>query len=102
MAVVWFLLLIGGLVVVHECGHLLAARLLGVRVLKISVGFGRPLFSVHRGHTEYAIGRFPLGGYVRMLGENRRDTVSAAERQFSFSERPSWQRLAIILAGPAA
>jgi regulator of sigma E protease len=102
MALLWFLLLIGVLTTVHECGHLVAARLCGVGVLKISIGFGRPVLAVRRRGTEYAIGRFPLGGYVRLLGEDRRDPISDADRRFAFTEKPPWQRLVVIFAGPAA
>src|SRR5262249_24896798 len=105
VAFVWFLLLVGVLVAVHEAGHLLLARLLGVQVLKISLGFGRPIFSVWRQGTEYAIGRWPLGGYVRLLGEQHEDVhddMPDELRARAFSLRPAWQRLAIILAGPAA
>jgi regulator of sigma E protease len=103
VALLWFTLLIGVLITVHELGHFAMARLLGVRVLKLAVGFGRPLIRFVHHHTEYAVGLVPLGGYVRLLGED--DSVpipSAADLPHSFSARPPWQRLCIIFAGPAA
>jgi regulator of sigma E protease len=102
VALAWFLLLIGVLVAVHEAGHLVAARLCGVAVLRISIGFGRPLVSFWWRGTEYALGRWPLGGYVRLLGEGAREAVPEALRARAFCTRPAWQRLAIVLAGPAA
>jgi regulator of sigma E protease len=97
---VWFILLIGGLITVHELGHFLAARLLDIKVLKVSIGFGPALFSTRRGDTEYTIGWVPLGGYVRLLGED--GPVQPEERPRAFSHRPAWQRLVVILAGPMA
>lgn len=102
MSLVWFIVLIGLLITVHELGHLVAARLLDIRVLKLSIGFGPTLASFTRRGTEYAISAIPLGGYVRLLGEDRADDVPARERPRSFSHRPAWQRLVVILAGPAA
>src|SRR4030042_54671 len=63
-----FLLLVGVLVLIHELGHFVAAKLLDVKVLRFSIGYGRPLFRVTLGETEYQIAAFPLGGYVRILG----------------------------------
>jgi regulator of sigma E protease len=97
---VWFILLIGGLITVHELGHFLAARLLDIKVLKVSIGFGPALWSIKRRETEYAVSWVPLGGYVRLLGED--GPVEPAERPRAFSHRPAWQRLVVILAGPAA
>ncbi len=115
MSVLYFLLLVGVLVVIHEAGHFVAAKLLDVKVLRFSFGYGRPLVRVKLGETEYQIGAFPLGGYVRILGvevseeptnvPKARVLSPAAERSDagrSFASRPLWQRLVIILAGPAA
>ncbi len=101
MSVLYFLLLVGVLVLIHELGHFVAAKLLDVKVLRFSVGYGRPLVRVTLGETEYQIAAFPIGGYVRILGiesdaEDRRDAGR------SFASRPLWQRLVIVLAGPAA
>ncbi len=98
-----FLLTIGILVVVHEYGHYLAAKLAGVKVLKFSVGFGRTLFSRRWGKdgTEWAICALPLGGYVKMLDE-REGEVDAAERHRAFNRASVWRRMAIVVAGPLA
>jgi regulator of sigma E protease len=102
VTLVWFALLIGVLITVHELGHFVMARLFGVRVDKLAIGFGRPLLRTTRGGTEYAIGMIPLGGYVRLCGEEPDAPVDADEEPFAFSRRPAWQRLAIIFGGPAA
>lgn len=102
MSVVYFLLLVGVLVVIHEFGHFLAAKLLDFKVLRFSVGFGRPLVRVAGRETEYQIALIPLGGYVRILGEDGGDDVPAADAQRAFSAKPLWQRLIVVFAGPAA
>ncbi len=98
-----FLVTIGILVVVHEYGHYLAARLSGVKVLKFSVGFGPVLFSKRLGRdgTEWAICALPLGGYVKMLDE-REGEVPAAEQHRAFNRASVWRRMAIVVAGPLA
>ncbi len=104
MSVLYFLLLVGVLVLIHEAGHFVAAKLLDVRVLRFSIGYGRPLVRVKLGETEYQIGAFPLGGYVRILGieSTADDGGNRADVGRSFASRPLWQRLIIVLAGPAA
>jgi len=103
VSVIYFLLLVGVLVVIHEAGHFVAAKLLDVRVLRFSFGYGRPLVRATLGETEYQIAIFPIGGYVRILGiEGEDDSASNADRGRSLASRPMWQRLVIILAGPAA
>ena len=91
------------LVTVHEFGHYWVARKLGFKVLRFSVGFGRPLWKRvgRESGTEYVIAAVPLGGYVRMLDE-REAPVAATELAQSFTHRPHWQRIAVLLAGPAA
>ena len=98
----WLLVSLGVLVTFHEFGHFWVARRCGVRVLRFSVGFGRPLW-LRRGRdgTEYAIAAIPLGGYVRMLDEREGD-VPAAELDEAFNRKTVWQRIAIVAAGPAA
>ncbi|WP_263771477.1 RIP metalloprotease RseP [Propionivibrio soli] len=98
-----FAVLIGVLVVVHELGHYTVARLVGVKVLRFSVGFGRPVWSrsFGRDRTEWAIGLFPLGGYVKMLDE-REERVPIAELPRAFNRQSVWRRAAIVIAGPGA
>ena len=101
--VLWFLIAIGVLVVVHEFGHYVAARLAGVKVLRFSVGFGNPLISRRFGpdRTEWALATLPLGGYVKMLDE-REGEVPAAEAHRSFNRATVWRRIGIVVAGPIA
>jgi regulator of sigma E protease len=98
-----FLVMIGILVVVHEYGHYLAARWSGVKVLKFSVGFGKPLFSRRLGQdqTEWAVSMLPLGGYVKMLDE-REGAVAREEAHRAFNRATVWRRMAIVVAGPLA
>ncbi len=98
-----FAVVIGVLVVVHEYGHYAVARLCGVKVLRFSVGFGRPLWSRRFGPdgTEWAIGAFPFGGYVKMLDE-REAPVASVELHRAFNRQPVGRRIAIVAAGPAA
>lgn len=102
MQALWFILLVGVLVLVHELGHFAVARLCGVRVLRLSLGFGPRLVSARWRGTEYVLAAVPLGGYVRLLGEDPSDVVPEVERGRSFSSKPLWQRVAVVLAGPAA
>ena len=101
--VVWFLVAISVLVVVHEFGHYLAARLAGVKVLRFSLGFGKPLVSrrLGRDRTEWALAALPFGGYVKMLDE-REGAVAAAEAHRSFNRATVWRRVGIVAAGPFA
>jgi len=98
-----FAVVLGVLIVVHEFGHYAIARLCGVKVLRFSVGFGRPLWLRAFGpdRTEWAIAAFPLGGYVRMLDE-REAPVAAGELHRAFNRQSVWRRMAIVVAGPAA
>ncbi len=102
-SVVGFLIAIGVLVAVHEFGHYWVAKKLGVKVLRFSVGFGKPLWKKVAGpdQTEYVLAAIPLGGYVKMLGENDPDApISPSERHRAFDTQPIWKRSLIILAGP--
>lgn len=96
-----FIIVIGILVTVHEFGHYWVARRLGVKILKFSVGFGRPLWSRRFGkdNTEFAIAAIPLGGYVKMLDE-REGEVAAEELHRAFNKQPLRVRSAIVFAGP--
>ena len=94
-----FLFVLGVLIFVHELGHFLAARRHGVRVLTFSLGFGPKILTVKRGDTEYCISAVPLGGYVKMAGENPEDPRS--EEPDEFLSKTKWQRFQILFAGPA-
>jgi len=96
-----FVVAIGVLVTVHEFGHFWVARRLGVKVLRFSVGFGRPLWSWRSGpdDIEYVIAAVPLGGYVKMLDEREGD-VDPADQPRAFNRQPLWVRFAVVLAGP--
>ena len=98
-----FALAMGVLVIVHEYGHYRVARWCGVKVLRFSVGFGRPIWSkrVGKDGTEWAIGLFPLGGYVKMLDE-REGEVAPEDLPRSFNRQTVWRRIAIVAAGPIA
>lgn len=98
-SLLYFLIAIGILVTVHEYGHFIVARSLGVRVLRFSVGFGRPLRSWRRGETEYVIAMLPLGGYVQMLDE-REGPVGQHEVHRAFNRQSVGRRMAIVAAGP--
>ena len=95
-----FILVLGVLIFVHELGHFLFAKLFGVKVLKFSLGFGNRVWGRQWGETEYLISAFPLGGYVKMYGEQEGEEVQAAERHRSFSHKPVWQRFGIVFGGP--
>lgn len=96
-----FVVALGILITVHEFGHFWVARRLGVKVLRFSIGFGKPLWSRRVGQDgmELVIGAFPLGGYVKMLDENEGE-VPEAEAQRSFNRQKVWKRMAIVVAGP--
>jgi regulator of sigma E protease len=98
-----FFVALGVLIVFHEFGHYLLARWAGVKVLRFSVGFGSPIWMRRFGadRTEWAIGAFPLGGYVKMLDE-REGPVAAEERHRAFNVQPVGRRIAIVAAGPIA
>jgi regulator of sigma E protease len=96
-----FLVLIGIMVVVHEFGHFAVAKLCGVRVEAFSIGFGPRLFGIRRGETDYKVCLLPLGGYVKMTGENPGDELPLDDPA-AFSAHPRWQRMLIGVAGPTA
>ncbi|WP_447934397.1 RIP metalloprotease RseP [Stenotrophomonas lactitubi] len=98
----WMIVSLGLLVTFHEFGHYWVGRLCGVKVLRFSVGFGRPLWSRRDRHgTEFAIAAIPLGGYVKFLDE-REVEVHPHERGQAFNHKTVWQRIAIVAAGPVA
>ena len=93
-----FVFVLGVLIFVHELGHFLMARRIGVRVLTFSLGFGPKLLSVRRGETEYCISAIPLGGYVKMAGENPEDARTGADDEFL--SKTKWQRFQVLFMGP--
>jgi regulator of sigma E protease len=92
--------LLGGLIFVHELGHFLVAKALGVKVLRFSIGFGPRLLGFTKGDTEYRLAVLPLGGYVKMAGEDPTQEVAPEDRGRGFLEQAPWKRLAIAFAGP--
>ncbi|MBP5591300.1 RIP metalloprotease RseP [bacterium] len=96
------IVLLGIVVLVHEFGHFLFARIFGVRVEVFSIGFGKPLFRKKSGDTEYRISLVPLGGYVKMLGESTSegDDIEEKDLPFAFSSKKWWQKVLIVFAGP--
>lgn len=98
----WMIVALGVLVTFHEFGHYWVARRCGVKVLRFSVGFGKPLWSRRDRHgTEFAVAAIPLGGYVKMLDEAEGD-VPAAQLDQAFNRKSVWQRIAVVAAGPLA
>jgi regulator of sigma E protease len=98
--IVYFVIVLSILVFVHEFGHFIVARFSGVKVITFSLGFGKKLFRLQRGETEYAISAVPLGGYVKMLGESTEETVSEEDADRSFANKPPLIRMLIVFAGP--
>ena len=96
----YFVLVLGILVFVHEFGHFLLAKKLGVGVITFSLGFGPKLIGRKIGETQYQISAVPLGGYVKLIGEDRGEEVKEEDRARSFSFQPIWKRTLIICAGP--
>ena len=97
-SVLAFIFVLGVLIFVHELGHFIMARRIGVRVLTFSLGFGPKLLSFRRGDTEYCISAIPLGGYVKMAGENPEDTRTGANDEFL--SKTKWQRFQVLVMGP--
>ena len=93
-----FVFVLGVLIFVHELGHFLMARRIGVRVLTFSLGFGPKLLSFKRGDTEYCISAIPLGGYVKMAGENPDDARTGSADEFL--SKTKWQRFQVLIMGP--
>ena len=94
------ILLLGILVAFHELGHFLFAKMLGVRVLVFSIGFGPKIFSFTFKGTEYRLSLIPLGGYVRMFGDSIDDELKDEEKKYSFLYQPTWKKSLIAFAGP--
>jgi regulator of sigma E protease len=100
LAIVAAVLAVSLLIVVHEAGHQVAARLSGMHVERFSVGFGPVLLAWKRGQTEYAISALPLGGYVRIRGMASGEEIEAGDPT-AYCNQPAWRRFLVILAGPA-
>ena len=103
LSLVAFIIAIGVLVTIHEFGHYWVAKKMGVKVLRFSIGFGKPLWQKVAGpdKTEYVVAAIPLGGYVKMLDEREGD-VAASEVDRAFNRKSVWARIAIVIAGPLA
>lgn len=104
VSIVSMLIVLGIMVLVHEFGHFAVAKLCGVRVETFSIGFGKRLFGLRRGDTDYRVSLLPLGGYVKMAGEVVGDlpTGETSSDPGDYSNHPRWQRVLIACAGPAA
>ncbi|WP_405234605.1 RIP metalloprotease RseP [Lentisalinibacter salinarum] len=101
-SVVAFVVAISLLIAIHEYGHYIVARLFGIKVLRYSIGFGKPLWSIRRGadDTEYCISALPLGGYVKLL-DGRETEIAPEDQGRAFDQKPVPQRIAVLFAGPA-
>ncbi len=100
MTMLYAAVLLGVLIFVHEFGHFLFAKLMGVKVLKFSLGFGPKVIGKTYGETEYCISAVPLGGYVKMLGEEPGEELPEAEQSRAYSKQPVWKRFSIVFFGP--
>jgi regulator of sigma E protease len=98
MTILAFVFVLGVLVFVHELGHFLAAKRVGIRVLKFQLGFNPTVVSFKRGDTEYSIGALPLGGYVKMAGESPEEPRTG--RSDEFLSKSKWQRFQVLIMGP--
>ena len=99
----WFAavaVLLGVLILVHELGHFVFARIFDVKVLRFSLGFGPRLIGFSRGGTEYQLSLVPLGGYVRLLGEDPGEAIPPIDRPRALASKPLWQRYTVVIAGP--
>src|SRR5579862_7515186 len=89
------------LIILHETGHFLAAKAVGMRVERFSLFFGNLLLKKRRGETEYGIGWIPLGGYVKITGMNPEEAIPPEVAPRAYYNQPVWKRVVVILAGPA-
>ena len=101
ISLIAFIFAVGLLVTIHEFGHYIVGRFCGMKVLKFSIGFGKPIYSIKAGkdQTEYCVSRIPLGGYVQFL-DNRAENVNKNDYGRAFDQRPISSRIAVLLAGP--
>ena len=105
MTLLAFAFVLGVLVFVHELGHFVAAKRVGIRVLKFQLGFNPTIASFRRGDTEYSIGALPLGGYVKMAGESPEDVEHDEQgriirRSDEFLSKTKWERFQVLIMGP--
>jgi regulator of sigma E protease len=100
VTIISFVIVLGILIFVHEFGHFIAARMCGVGVEKFSIGFGPKVFGWKRGETDYMLSAIPLGGYVKMIGEEPDAPLSEEEKKYSFTHKEVWKRFIIVAAGP--
>jgi regulator of sigma E protease len=98
LSLIYFIIVLSVLVLIHEFGHFIAAKRLGVRVEKFSLGFGSKIASIKKGETEYIISAIPLGGYIKMAGDEPGEALK--NEKYEFLSRSVWDRLQIIFAGP--
>ena len=97
------IIVLGILIVVHETGHFLMAKKMGIGVEKFSIGFGRPIWKKTSGETEYIIAWIPFGGYIKMVGdEDEEDPEKPVDPELAFNLKPIWKRALVVAAGPAA
>jgi len=101
-SIVAAILVLGFLILFHELGHFVVAKRAGVGVLKFSIGFGPRLFGFRIGRTDYVISAIPLGGFVKMVGEDPEEQVAPQDQMVAFQQQPLWKRMAIVVAGPGA
>ncbi len=104
MMLIYAAVLLGILIFVHELGHFIFAKMLGIKVLKFSIGFGPKLLGTKYGETEYQLSAFPLGGYVKMLGQSdtpeEEEEISEADKPRAYNFQPIWKRFSVVFSGP--
>jgi regulator of sigma E protease len=100
MSIIYGIIALSLLILVHELGHFLVARLAGVKVLTFSLGFGKKLLSFKKGETEYALSLVPLGGYVKLLGESPDEEVQEEDVPRSYAHKPPFTKILIAFSGP--
>lgn len=100
MDLLYFVILVSVLIFVHELGHFTLAKIVGIKVLTFSIGFGPKILRLRGKETEYCVGIFPLGGFVRMLEDSRGEPVLPEDRRRTFESQSIWKRVLVVLAGP--
>ena len=101
-SIVAAIIVLGFLILFHELGHFVVAKRTGVGVLKFSIGFGPKVIGKRFGRTEYVISAIPLGGFVKMVGEDPQEQVTLEDQKIAFQHQRLWKRMAIVAAGPGA